>query len=340
MHCPGRNATDPIWRVLASSLGISSWTPLKPQHSNPNPNPLANQLWSIDFLTPATPLIVPHRLPVLLESVMPHKNWCMQDGAKAVWSIPYVSVAFFPSLKQNFIAYRSSKVSSRTDCIFEIHLLWQSGFSKVYSNCSCSCSFELEILKIGQSSQKMYSQESTTILNARCYDPPPPESLVFDFFFSIPHPHILFLLGEGEDGESWSVPSRSEDGENRKLGTSMKTNCNKVCVSTNQSRLDYLLRSLPTKRERFVTSEKGKIVVGTFFLPYLSFSWFPRVFGDFCPSSVDVELLLFWFSLGWLCPMRRVCQCWSGMIYELIRFVAVCWVCCSFHWCSRRSDDP
>ena len=34
----------------------------------------------------------------------------MQDGRKADWSIPYVSVAFFPSLKQNFIAYRSSKV--------------------------------------------------------------------------------------------------------------------------------------------------------------------------------------------------------------------------------------
>ena len=44
----------------------------------------------------------------------------MQDGQKAVWSITYVSVAFFPSLKQNFIAYRSSKVSSRPDCIFEI----------------------------------------------------------------------------------------------------------------------------------------------------------------------------------------------------------------------------
>ncbi len=45
----------------------------------------------------------------------------MQDGQKAVWSIPYVSVVFFPSLKQKFIAYRSSKVSSRPDCIFEIH---------------------------------------------------------------------------------------------------------------------------------------------------------------------------------------------------------------------------
>ena len=43
----------------------------------------------------------------------------------------------------------------------------------MYSNCWCSCSFEAEIIKIGQSSHKMYSnnilnyQESTTILNAR-----------------------------------------------------------------------------------------------------------------------------------------------------------------------------
>ena len=44
----------------------------------------------------------------------------MQDVPKAVWSIPYISVAFFPILKQNFIAYRFSKVS---DCIFEIHQL-------------------------------------------------------------------------------------------------------------------------------------------------------------------------------------------------------------------------
>ena len=33
----------------------------------------------------------------------------MQDDRKAVRSIPYVSAKFFPSLKQNFIAYRSSK---------------------------------------------------------------------------------------------------------------------------------------------------------------------------------------------------------------------------------------
>ena len=93
----------------------------------------------------------------------------MQDGRKAVWSIPYVSVASFASLKHNFIAYRSS---SRPDCIFEIHQLWQSGFSRVYSNSCCRCSFEPEITNIGQSYHKMYSnnvvnfQESTTILNA------------------------------------------------------------------------------------------------------------------------------------------------------------------------------
>ena len=85
VHCPGGNATEPIWRVLASSLGISSWTPLKPQHSNPNPNhnSLANQLWCIDTLTPPTPLIIPHRLLAFLESLMPVKNWC---SIHARWS--------------------------------------------------------------------------------------------------------------------------------------------------------------------------------------------------------------------------------------------------------------
>ena len=77
VHCPGGNATVPIWRVLASFGRISSWTPLKPQHSNPNPNPLVNQLWFSDFLTPPTPLIIPHRLLAFLESLMLLKNWCL-----------------------------------------------------------------------------------------------------------------------------------------------------------------------------------------------------------------------------------------------------------------------
>ena len=126
VHCPDENATDPIWRVLASFDGFSSWTPLKPQHSNPKPIPLANQLWCIDFLTPPTPLIIPHRLPAFLESLMPLKNWCSIYARWSKSSLKH-SIRFcgilksFPSLKQNFIAYRP-------DCIFEIHQLWQSGF--------------------------------------------------------------------------------------------------------------------------------------------------------------------------------------------------------------------
>ena len=101
VYCPGGNATDPIWRVLASSQGISCWTPLKPQHSNPKPNPnrLANQLWFIDFLTPPTPLIIPHRLPAFLESLMPFKDWCSIHARCSKSSLKhlYVSVTFFPS---------------------------------------------------------------------------------------------------------------------------------------------------------------------------------------------------------------------------------------------------
>ena len=175
VHCPRGNATDPIWIVLAPSDGISSWTPLKPQHSKPNLNPLAYQFWCIDSLTPPILLTIPHRLPAFLESLMPLKNW---SSIHARWSKSSLkhSIRFcgiiFSKFKQNFIAYSSSKVSSRPDCIFEIQQLWQSVFSRVYSNCYSSCSFEPEILKIGQSSHKMYSnnmlnfQASMTILNA------------------------------------------------------------------------------------------------------------------------------------------------------------------------------
>ena len=146
----------------------------EPHHSNPNPYPLANQFWCIDFVTPPTPLIIPTDSVPSLNLLCYSKTDArfMQDGWKAIWSIPYVSMAFFPCLKQNFIAYRSPKVSSRTDCILEIHQLWQSDFSRVYSNCCCSCLFELEIIKIGQSPHTLYSnnilnfQKSTAILNA------------------------------------------------------------------------------------------------------------------------------------------------------------------------------
>ena len=165
MHCPGGNSSD----------RISSWTPLKLQHSNPNPNSLANQLWCIDFLISPTPLIILHRLPAFLESLMPLKNWCSIHARWLKSSLKHsrrFCGIIFSSLKQNFIIYHSSKVFSRPDYIFEIQQLWQSGFSRVYSNSCCSCSFEPEIIRVGQSSHKMYSnnilnfQESMTILNA------------------------------------------------------------------------------------------------------------------------------------------------------------------------------
>ena len=68
---------------IVHSDGISSLTPLKPQHNNPNPNLLANQLRYSDCLTPATPLILPHSVPAFLESLMPLKNGC---SIHARWS--------------------------------------------------------------------------------------------------------------------------------------------------------------------------------------------------------------------------------------------------------------
>ena len=134
---------------------------------------LANQLWCSDFLTPPTTLIIPHSLPAFFESLMPLKSWCSIPARCSKSSLNHYIrfCGIVPSLKQNFIAYRSSIVSPRPDCIFEIHQLWQSGFSRMYSNSCCSCSFEAEIIKIGQLSHKMYNnnilnfQESTTILN-------------------------------------------------------------------------------------------------------------------------------------------------------------------------------
>ena len=159
-HRPDLKSAGLFWRnIFLNSL------------KNLNIVTLTLTLWCIDFLTPPTPLIIPHRLPAFLESLMPLKNWCSIHTRWSKSSLKH-SIRFcgiFQSLKQNLIAYHSS---SRPDCIFEIHQLWQSGFKRVYSNCCCSCSFEAEIIKIGQSSHKMYSnnivnfQESTTIPNA------------------------------------------------------------------------------------------------------------------------------------------------------------------------------
>ena len=87
----------------------------------------------------------------------------MQDAPKAVWSIPYVSLAFFSKFKTEFY-FISFFLTSR------VHF-WNSQASQADSNSFCSCSFKPGIIKIGQSSHKMYSnnivnfQESTAILN-------------------------------------------------------------------------------------------------------------------------------------------------------------------------------
>ena len=99
-------------------------------------------LWPISSCV-LTSLFLPHLSSSLTYSLASLNLLChsksgvrfMQDGRKAVWNISYVSVAFFfSSLKHICCAYRSSKMSSRPDCIFEIDQLRQSGFSTVYSN--------------------------------------------------------------------------------------------------------------------------------------------------------------------------------------------------------------
>ena len=73
---------------------------------------------------------------------------------------------FAPKQTKESSAWRATYI------VLQIHQLWQLGFSKVYSDSCCSCSFEPEIIKIDQSSHTMYSnnivnfQGSTTILNA------------------------------------------------------------------------------------------------------------------------------------------------------------------------------
>ena len=116
MHCTGGNATDPIWRVLASSLGISCWTPLKPQHSIP--------CWlSVQWEPSACRSCQCYQkrgssnVCGWICSVWPSWVWESQHASTGnSLSLGHSSrssfhrMAFFPSLKQNFIAYRSSKI--------------------------------------------------------------------------------------------------------------------------------------------------------------------------------------------------------------------------------------
>ena len=118
MHCPAGNATDPIWRVLASSDGISSWTPFKPQHCIPC---LLSVQWepSACISCQCCQKKVSSKVCGWICSVWPSWVWESQytsTGNAVSWSLGHSNrssfhrMAFFPISKQNFIAYRSSKV--------------------------------------------------------------------------------------------------------------------------------------------------------------------------------------------------------------------------------------
>ena len=89
--------------------------PELPQNLNIVTLTLTLTLWPINSGV-LTSLPHPHLSSSLTDSLPSLNLLChsktdarfMQDGRKAVWSIPYVSVEFFPSLKHNFIAYCSS----------------------------------------------------------------------------------------------------------------------------------------------------------------------------------------------------------------------------------------
>ena len=195
MHCPGVNATDSIWRVLASSSGISSWTPLEPQHCNPKPNPnlLANQLWYIDFLTPPTPLMITPCLPWISYATQK----LILDSCKM---LEKQSEAFHMFLwhffqVQNRILLHI--ILLKCPHIQIAFLKFTSCDNQVLVGCSnCCCSFKPEIIKSGQSSHKMYSnnienfQESTSILNAHtkkvC------KLIIFTSYFDISIAYLCF----------------------------------------------------------------------------------------------------------------------------------------------------
>ena len=61
----------------------------------------------------------------------------MQDAPKVVWGILYVSVTFFPSLKQNFIAYRSISYSNNLLHFQECTTILNAHTKKVWKRIGC-----------------------------------------------------------------------------------------------------------------------------------------------------------------------------------------------------------
>ncbi len=103
----------------------------------------------------------------LASQLMPLKNWCSIHARCSKSSLKhsirfcgiYDCISFFWSVLTSRLHFLNSAAVT-------IRLCW------VYSHCYCSCSFKPEIIKIGLSNHKMYSnnllnfQECTTILDA------------------------------------------------------------------------------------------------------------------------------------------------------------------------------
>ena len=126
---------------------------------------MANRLWCSDFLTPPTPSCLP-RISYATQKLMIDSWKMLQKQSEAfhtfLWhfffkfktecllhivllNCPHVQIAFLTFTSR---VYSNCRVYSPVWCI---------PISRVYSNCCCSCSFEAEIIKIGQSSHKMCS---------------------------------------------------------------------------------------------------------------------------------------------------------------------------------------
>ena len=124
-HWPDLKSTDLFRRNLfLNSLTLTLW-------------PINSGVLSSLFFPHLS--LPPHRLPAFLESLMPLKKLMLESCKmlqKQSEAFHRFLWHFFPSFKQNFIAiliyfiailiyFISSKMSSRPDCIFEIHQLWQ-----------------------------------------------------------------------------------------------------------------------------------------------------------------------------------------------------------------------
>ena len=110
VHYPGGNATDPIWRVLTSLNGISSWTPLKPQHSIPH--------W---LSVQCEPLHVDHASAVkkgIIKSLWMDLSGLLGSGRASMLPLGTLSLGLSVlAVDPAFIAWHFSKFKTEFYCI-------------------------------------------------------------------------------------------------------------------------------------------------------------------------------------------------------------------------------